>query len=259
MNHVGFALFTAILVGSAFSQSGTWRSTITGVNLPLSAARIADAKVLSAAAKSLEAVAAENALSGRCRGTEIVEYAKPNPTSLVDTLESGLSAQGFSLENLPGGDDARYSLAARRGGNLIVLNVNALENGRVLIAWCALEPVVEALKPPAPAAPRVLKSAPPLRVAPGKYICKYTLPSGTIVQAGTITVLSSSTYRWNDDRTAHKYSYAAGRLTWRGGPFSDTETYRETRYEQDAQGRTRFTLTGRFSGGTLRWTCQTAR
>jgi hypothetical protein len=259
MKHARFAIFVALAVGTAFSQPGTWRSTITGVDLPRSAARIADAKILSAAAKALEAVAAENALSGRCRGTEIVEYAEPGPTSIVDTLENGLSAQGFSLENLPGGDDARYSLAARRGGSLIIMNLNALEGGRVLVAWCALEPVVQALKPPAPPTPIAVKTAPPSKVAPGTYVCKYALPGGNVVQAGTITVLSSSTYRWNDDRTVHRYAYAAGRLTWRGGPFSDAQTYRETRYERDAEGRARLTLSARTSNGTLRWTCQNAK
>lgn len=259
MKHFGFAMFTTLALGTAFSQPGTWRSTITGVDLPQSAARIADAKILSAAAKALETVALENALNGRCRGTEIIEYAQPDPTSIVETLESGLSAQGFSLENLPGGDDASYSLAARRGGRLIVLNVNALEDGRVLVAWCSLEPVVEVIKPPSPPAPPAIKTAPPAKVVNGKYVCSYTLPSGNIVQAGTITVLSSSSYRWNDERTAYRYVYNAGRMTWRGGPLGDTYTYLETRYEHDPAGIPRFRLRVRSSSGTLNWTCQSSR
>ena len=134
-------VIVAVWAQPGFSQPGTWRSTITGINLPLSASRIVDTKVLIAASKTLEAVARENALSGRCRGTEIVESSQPRPSRIVDALENGLVKQGFKLENLPGGDGSRYSVAARRGGRLIILNVNPLENGRMVIAWCALEPV----------------------------------------------------------------------------------------------------------------------
>ncbi len=248
MRHARFALLIPLLVSTAaqlgFAQSGTWRSTITGVNLPRSAARIADAKVVSAASKSLEAIAAENALSGRCRGTEVVLSAQ-KPTGIVDSLETGLSAQGYSLENLPGGNDIRYSLAARRGGRLIVMNVNALEESHVVIAWCALEPVAQSVKAP-----------PETDVLLGKYGCSYTLPSGSFVRAGTITVISSSMYRWNTDTTLHQYAYVARRLTWLSGPLSDAQTYMFARYLPGRAGRARFSLTERTQTGMLRWSCK---
>ncbi len=250
MNHARFAFLIPLLVSLAsaqvgFAQPGTWRSTITGVNLPRSAARIADAKIVSAASKSLEATAAENALNGRCRGTEVVQIAQ-KPNSIVDKLEAGLSAQGYSLENLPGGNDTRYSLAARRGGRLIIMNVNALEGNLAVIAWCALEPVTESV------ADAVSKDA----VLFGKYLCSYTLPNGSLVRAGTITVISKSIYRWNTDSTLHQYAYTDQRLTWLTGPLSDAQTYSLSRYVPGQVGRAQFNLTERTQTGMLRWSCQ---
>lgn len=242
MKRFGVATLCTFLIGTALSQPGTWRSTITGIDLPQSAARIVDAKIIVAAARTLETVAAENALSGRCHGTELIETTKPSPAKIVDLLENGLSKQGFTLENLPGGDDARYSLAARRGGRLIILNVNALENGHMVIAWCALEPVVG------------ITNRIPSHVTTGRYACRYTL--GTkVIQAGTITVISGSTYLWSADRSPYQYVYSAGRVLWRSGQFSDATTYRDSRYEQDASGNPRFTMRVQTSGGSLNWTC----
>jgi hypothetical protein len=254
MKHAWFTLFIPLLVNVAvpqlgFAQAGTWRSTITGVNLPQSAGRIADSKIVSAASRMLETVAAQNALNGRCRGTEVVQSTQTKSPSIVDSLETGLSARGYSLENLPGGEDARYSLAARRGGSLIVVNVNALGNSHVVVAWCSLEPVAQTVQAPES------KTAVPL----GKYVCSYTLPNGSLVRAGTITVISSSTYRWNTDSTLHQYAYAAPRLTWLSGPFSDTKTYLFARYVPSRAGRPRFSLTERAPSGMLPWTCEISR
>jgi hypothetical protein len=260
MKHARLALLGTIIIGaiitinSTLAQSG-WRSTITGINLPLTTARIADARILAAAAKALEAVARENALSGRCRGTEIIQYDNKNRDTFIDSIEQDLMTQGFVLENLPGGDGNSYSLAARQGSRLVVLNVNLLEDGRALIAWCALEPVVQQVAPPP--APKPPKPIPPASIVTGRYNCQYVLASGNLVRPGTIQIVSSSTYRFFDDRTAHKYAYdpKSGRITWRSGPLANQNAYRETHLELDVGNRAHIYIMVRTAAGIFKWDC----